>query len=128
MLSIIWSKYEKILTWEEQYKIAVCKRDLMYEDDHYNGCEFGYNCEFDFYPIFKKLSKLTPIEIVDYYTIRVLIPDDETANCWRLGIGKEEFEPEEPTTILLFILTKLPGCSNIKHNKKNKKLTLEWHF
>ncbi len=114
--------------WEYQYRKAVCKKDSMYENEPYDGYEFGHNCGFNFYPIFKKLSKLTPIEIVDYYTIRALIPDDGTANCWRLGIGKEEFEPEDPATILLFILTKLPGCSSIKHNKKTKKLTLEWHF
>lgn len=118
---------KKLLTWQEQYKIAVCKRDPMYENEPYNGLEFGHNCEFDFYSAFKKLAKLTPIEIVDYFTIKVLIPDDEIANMWRLGIGKEAFEPDDPAKILLFILTKLPGCSAVKYNK-NKKLTLEWHF
>ena len=72
--------------------------------------EFGHNCEFNFLPQFKKLAKLTSIKINDY-TIIVDLPND----------------PIKLSEVLLFIVTKLPGCSIVRAYPKKDKLMLEWH-
>lgn len=74
--------------------------------------EFGHNCEFNFLPQLKKLAKLTTIKITNYYSIIVDLPKD----------------PKDLSEVLLFILTKLPGCSTVRtYSNKKDKLMLEWH-
>lgn len=79
-----------------------------------NG-EFGHNCEFNFLHHFKKLEKMgATIKIKSYDEIDLSLPvDDDT----------EAFDD-----MLIYILTKLPGCSSALYNRRQCRLSLNWHF
>ena len=96
-------------------KIIERKTKKLIKDFETASCKdnFGHNICFDFLPVFKKLLTLdveTKIKIIDYYTVEIFLP----------GLSD--------TGILLFILTELPGCSEVNYSNKKNKLTLSWHF
>jgi len=89
--------------WLEQYKEKTICTDG----------EFGHNCEFNFLPKFKKLSNMgVDLKIEDYYTLKIKFMPDTM-------IAKE--------VVFLFVLTELPGCSQVKWSVAKQTLTLEWH-
>jgi len=72
--------------------------------------EFGHNCEFNFLAKFKKfINQGIEIKIINYYTVSI-------------DLSSKNFDT------LLFIITNLPGTSNVVWKNKTNELILEWHF
>lgn len=97
------------LIWKEQLKKVIAENDNQ---------PFGHNTEVDIEWYIKKLYKICfdniEVDIKDYYTIVISMPID--------GL------PIYSRDILMFILTNPPMPTECRFNKKNNKLTIEWHY
>lgn len=102
--------------WEDKLKEVLEK---------HNG-NFGHNTRIDIKRYLCKIEKLVPtahdndfaIEIVDYYTIKITLPQF-CASCTNMG-GRDN--------ILLHILTTSPMPTECRFNKKKDQLAIEWHY
>src|SRR5258708_2223815 len=95
------------LTWQEQLKKVLTEHD---------NSSFGHNTEVDIEWYLKKIDRLdvsdtSKIEILDYYTVRITLPE-------------EKILTQDREAILLFVLTTSPMPTECRYNKKKNQLTI----